>query len=713
MTNIFPVRAWIVISLFFCLLQTGIAQNSATLSGFVFDAESGESLIGANVFLKGASFGTTTNTSGYYIIPDIEAGSYQLVCQYVGYRLETREVQIEAGSDRRINLTLNPEALQTETIEIVADSVRTGEKLYRKPISGLSVSPQEVRQMPQVAEADLLRTLQTLPGILPISDFSSQLYVRGGTPDQNLYLIDGADVYNPEHFFGLFSTFNTDAIKDVDIYKGGFGADYGGRLSSILDVTNLDGNRKHWEGVFALSLLSAKSTLQAPLGEWGSVSASLRRTYFDKTIAHLVDDVPDYYFYDGHIKTFLDLNDRNNLTVSAYFSNDDLHYTFNEDAEDSESIDYIWGNQTLSFRWTHIFTPRLFANFWFTGSRFESEFDFEAVQEQNRITDASTKGRFESDRNFNDVAPRLSAKYRINETTTLKASTGVYHQYLHRISRPFISDIWSTADQYYDDSRSAHYIVGLQREVADNLQLEIEGYHKTFRDIYSIKNFLTDIKPQRYDARGQPVYTETKGLFDRGDGQATGIEFLLRKRYGSLSGWISYALSRTRYTIDNINQNEGFPPRHDRTAVLNIVVNTDVRNAIREWHGQSYKSDRHQWHVGMNFVYATGQPITLTSSTYTLRSLPDQTIEKILLYPSGINAFRLPYYARLDVSIKYRKGFKSGYIEPYLQIFNVGNRENIWFIQYENEQKEDRIEQSLDTFNMFPLIPTVGLTVTF
>jgi len=249
------------------------AQNG-NISGFVFDDSNGESLSGANIYLENVLLGGVTNTSGYYVISDIPPGDYILICSYIGFKDFRDEISLGEDQSIRLNIQLEHALLETETVVVTADSVRTALQLYRKDISKISISPMEIKNLPAVVEADLLRTLQSLPGILPISDYSSEIYVRGGTSDQNLYLIDGADVYNPEHAFGLFSTFNTDAIKDIEVSKGGFSADYGGRLSAVLSVTNLDGNRKSFEGTGEVSLLSAKATLQLPIGQFGSISAN-------------------------------------------------------------------------------------------------------------------------------------------------------------------------------------------------------------------------------------------------------------------------------------------------------------------------------------------------------------------------------------------------------------------------------------------------------
>jgi hypothetical protein len=239
------------------------------VSGFVRDASDGELLIRATVLVEGAPLGGLTNVQGYYVLPNIPVGEHTLVFTYIGYAALRQSVTITADSDTRIDVRLNPEAVRGQEVVVRADSMPAAEMLFRKPISQIRLNPAQINSLPQVAESDLLHSLKSLPGVLPLSDFSSALYVRGGTPDQNLYPLDGTDVYNPEHTFSIFSTFNTDAIKQADLSKGGFGAEYGGRLSSVLDVTNLDGNREEFEGTASLSLLSAKTTLQAPLGSRG------------------------------------------------------------------------------------------------------------------------------------------------------------------------------------------------------------------------------------------------------------------------------------------------------------------------------------------------------------------------------------------------------------------------------------------------------------
>jgi len=193
----------------------------ATISGFVYDASNGEALIGTNVYLEGTQRGSSTNNSGYYVIPRIPVGTYTIIAHYIGFEVYKQEITLTASEKKTITVNLNPGNIIMEKVVISCDAIPEAEKLFKQDISNLTLSARQLKKIPQVAETDLLRSLQMLPGILPVSDYSSALYVRGGTPDQNLYLMDGTDVYNPEHAFGLFSTFNTEAIKQVELSKGG------------------------------------------------------------------------------------------------------------------------------------------------------------------------------------------------------------------------------------------------------------------------------------------------------------------------------------------------------------------------------------------------------------------------------------------------------------------------------------------------------------
>ncbi|MGH7492513.1 MAG: TonB-dependent receptor [bacterium] len=761
------------------MMRTAFGEQPAgSLSGFVYDASNGEALIGATVYLKKTGHGSSTNLSGYFVLPRVPAGEYVLEARLLGYKTHSQEISLSADEQKTIQLRLVPEALELQAVVVSAEKQEVSEQLYDKQISGIELSARQINAIPQVAEADLLRSLQTLPGIVPLSDFSSALYVRGGTPDQNLYQIDGADVYNPQHAFGIFSTFNTDAIKHVELSKGGFGAEYGDRLSSVLHVTHLDGNREEFEGSASLSLLSAKTTLQMPLGRSGSLSGSIRRTYFDQTIAKAIDDVPDYYFYDGNFKAFFDLNANNKLMFSAYGGQDFLDLTFNQKATDQAGIQYDWGNKTGSVRWTRIFSPALFANFWVTGSRFTSNFllaDAD-VTEENDIYDLTLKGSlqfhhshqfitafgfeqknlqviykqifpsgevdveskprqysaywqttwlpsseweveaglrynfFKSDSTYQNLAPRLALKYRLNDNSSLKAAGGIYKQYLQRIPRFFVADIWTIADKYNGESTAQHAILGYQREIRNDFQFELELFYKNYQDILTYNyNLLTELKPSRYNEDQEPVYTETNGIFNRGDGNTLGLELLVRKDVGMINGWLGYSFSRTRYEFDEINKGEVFSPRHDRSHTINLVSNIDLKSALKKLFHRPASQARGNLSLGVNFVYSTGQPITEPGSGYFIASDPAAPGRSLEFAPTRINHVHLPYYGRLDLSLTWHKHYKSWSMSPYIQVFNVGNRKNVWFVDYQSTNGL----MEVDEVNMFPLLPTIGVNFKF
>jgi len=784
----------LLLLLFICLLKINLFAQAATasISGFVFDQASKETIIGANVYLKEKPLGSSSNQSGYYIITDVPSGNYTLICNYMGYRTFLKKIKIKSAEKKRLNIFLNEQILNSQTIVVQADSLRTAERLFRKPISKIVLTPMEIKKIPQVAEADLLRSLQSLPGILPVSDFSSALYVRGGTPDQNLYMIDGADVYNPEHAFGLFSTFNTDAIKHVDFSKGGFGAHYGGRLSSIMDVTYLDGNRRHFEGTASVSLLAAKTTLQMPLGKHGSIMASVRRTYFDKTIAKFIDNIPNYYFYDANIKSSFDINPNNKLSVSLFGGRDVMNFRINEKNKDSFGFDYDWGNSTASILWTRVFTPRLFSRFWLTASRFSSHFNIAGgfdVLENNKIEDLTLKGYLEyaysrglfiksgfeqknihgiyyeefpgglsdvkryvylssafteaewkptarwdvtgglrfnyftGERDYRNLAPRLALKFRLNELSSFKLACGVYYQYLHRIPRGFFTSLWTSSDKYQRESRAYHLIAGYQRELSENISLEVETYYKKYHSIYSYnQNALVAIEPVGHTADGRAIYGSTQGLFLHGNGYSEGLEVLLKKNRGALSGWLGYSLAHTEYTFNGINQNKPFPPRHDRLSTLNLIVHLDLNRFISRLRHKNYHPGSSRWLTGLSVVYMSGQPLTVPSSGYVSNYFPDldsylantqQGGEAYSIYPTAIDAFRLPYYARMDLSITYEKHYKSWTLSPYVQVFNTFNRGNVWFIRYQDESTQQQVIQKPEVVNMLPILPTLGITAKF
>ena len=782
---------FLVVSMLVFNMTKAQTKRESTMSGFVHDKKNGEAMIGVNLYIKDIGRGGSTNSSGYFVINNIPFGKYNMAVSFIGYQTGNITIIVNSQNMKPLNIELTPGSVQLSEIVVSDKNDKLIDKLYAAPVSKFEMTGMEVNKIPRVIEADLLRSLQTMPGITALSDFSSALYVRGGTPDQNLYLIDGADVYNPEHAFGIFSTFNTNAIKKVDVSKGGFSSEYGGRLSSVIDITNLDGNRNKSEGMLNMSLLSGSTTLQIPMGNIGSLSGSFRRTYVDQTYSKWIKEVPDYYFYDGNLKGFFDISENDKLSVSYFNSQDNLNYKVDKNSPDSFGFLYNWGNTTGSANWKHIFSQKLFASFWLTGSQFDSKFKFDKIlnmREDNNLNDFALKasleyffsnelkfklggeqkflyflykfnwdnGRvdisqksrlsnayidanwtpdilwdinagarlehFNADKNYTDIEPRFSVKYRLTESSNVKFAAGIYHQYLDRVPRLFFSSIWASADKYIQPSSAKHYIISYQKQIADIVQMEAEVYYKNYSNIYIFnQNMNTNVKPGFYDNAGNPLYNTTEGIFTRGDGHSIGFELLLRKDIGAISGWISYSLSNTANTFDGINQGNEFAPRHDRSSVINMVINGDIGSLFSgNWNQEPEKSSS-KWLFGINFVYATGQPITVPSSAYYVNTLPEGHNNNLegegaagyKLYPGSIDSYRLPAYIRMDLSVTYEKDYGGWTLSPYIQVFNIGNRKNAWFINYKNEVNGNTIIQTAEKVNMLPLLPSIGVTVKF
>ncbi len=258
----------------------------------------------------------------------------------------------------------------------------------------ITLETAKIQDLPSFGEADILRSLPLLPGIQAASDISSGLYIRGGGPDQTLILLDQIPLYNPSHAFGFFSTFNSDAIKDMSLHKGAYPAQYGGRLGSVLDVRNRDGNRKRFQGTGGVSLISGRLTLEGPTKS-GSWMVSGRRTYLEPVLSLVRSDstdIPSYYFFNVNAKLNQDWGDNDKLTVSAYLGRDDLLF----DLEADTFFTIRWGNTAATAKWNHIFNSSLYGNFMIAGSKYFSDTELKIFDTpiliSNGIRDFLVKG---------------------------------------------------------------------------------------------------------------------------------------------------------------------------------------------------------------------------------------------------------------------------------------------------------------------------------
>lgn len=330
------------------------AQNKVTLNGNVTDSKTGETLIGASVKITGTvNAAAMTNSYGFFSINTPE-GSYEISISFIGYK--TNRQQIVIRKDTRINFSLEED---NQLDEVVISAIKRNENVSSPQMGLQKIAVKEINNIPVLlGERDVLKTLQLLPGIKSAGEGNSGFYVRGGATDQNLILLDEAPVYNASHLLGFFSTFNSDAIKDVSVYKGGMPAQYGGRLASVLDIKMNDGNRKNYTAEGGIGLISSRLKAEGPIvKDKGSFMISARRTYMDAFLALSPDSAVNgniLFFYDLNAKANYQLDEKNTLYLSGYFGRDKLGL--------SETFGFNWGNATVTLRWNHLYSNRLFSN---------------------------------------------------------------------------------------------------------------------------------------------------------------------------------------------------------------------------------------------------------------------------------------------------------------------------------------------------------------
>ncbi len=358
-----------------------LAQSEKfTISGYVEDANTGEKLIGANVYDPEKTKGTTSNVYGFFSLT-LPKDSVYLAVSYLGY--ETKYFRLKLDKDVEMNFQLSSGEALAE-VEVVAEKL---DKIEEKTqMSQIEVPVQQIQRLPALlGEVDVLKSLQLLPGVQSGGEGTSGLYVRGGSPDQNLILLDGTPVYNVSHLFGFFSVFNADAINTVKLTKGGYPARYGGRLSSVLEINMKEGNNKEFKGTGTIGLLASKLTLEGPIvKDKTSFIVSGRRTYYDLLAKPFIkaqanqtegsDFGGGYHFYDLNAKVNHKFSDKDRLFLSVYAGQDKFGFDVEEDYMDSSSkydFGLDWGNITSALRWNHVWNNKLFSNVTGTYSRYQ------------------------------------------------------------------------------------------------------------------------------------------------------------------------------------------------------------------------------------------------------------------------------------------------------------------------------------------------------
>ncbi len=383
-----------LILFFFIFISQYALSQRVTLSGYIRDAANGEELIGANIYIEELKQGTSTNNYGYYSLT-IEKGSYSVMVSFVGYDKLSEKIKLEKNIKRDFEL----KELSLTTDEVIINATRTDKNVQSSDFGVVDLQVETIKNLPAfLGEVDILKTIQLLPGVSSAGEGNTGYYVRGGGPDQNLILLDEATVYNASHLFGFFSIFNADAVKDVSLTKGGMPAYYGGRLSSVLDISMKNGNSRDFEVDGGIGLISSRLTVQGPIKpDTCSFIISGRRTYIDVLAGPFIPKTSEfkgsgYFFYDLNMKVNYRFSENDRLYLSAYYGRD--KFTFNNKKAEFD-VNIPWGNAMVSLRWNHLFSNKLFFNT--TAILSDYQFQFDAEQEDfamklfSGITDLSFK----------------------------------------------------------------------------------------------------------------------------------------------------------------------------------------------------------------------------------------------------------------------------------------------------------------------------------
>ncbi len=752
-------------------------QFNLTISGKVVDRQNGEVLPYASVRVVGGAIGTVTNASGFFTLLNILADTTTLEASFLGYA-KTR-FRLQPGMEfSTLKIDLKPSEYSLSEVVISAEKeelLKTGSEL-----GVVQMTPRKLADLPSIGEKDIMRAFQLLPGISAANEGSSGLYVRGGTPDQNLILYDGFTIYHVDHLYGFFSAFNSNGIKDVQLYKGGFESRFGGRLSSVMEITGKDGNAKGFNIGGDISLLSVNAYAELPIGDKFTSLIAFRRSYkgplynkiFDQynttettsqpgggggpTGFNLQSKVTSY-FYDLNGKFTYRLNKNDAISLSIFNGTDKLDNGTKIETPSflaSQGINFNfeitdltrYGNVGVGLKWTRKWSDRLFGTTVLSYSQYYSlrdrtnegtistdgsdseTFKFGTIEENN-LLDYSLKSDYSFQLSsqhklgfgvfgtYYDIAytysqndtstildrqdqgllagvylqdhikladgrikiapgvrvnyyeptgklytePRLSANIQFTPKIKLSGSWGRFYQFANRVTREDIlsgsRDFWILSDgDQIPVSYATHYMAGLQYENSDFL-MSVEGYYK---DIVGLSEYSL-----RFNASFQGVNYEEN--FYSGIGYAKGLEFLLQKKSGKLSGWVSYTLAQTRSKYD-VYGVDYFPANQDVTHEFKFT-------SLYKWRDWSFSS---------TWVYATGRPYTAPEGGYSLTLLDGTTSDYFSV--GAKNGLRLNDYHRLDIAATRTLNHPTRNAELgsiSFSIFNLYNRRNDWYKEYQ------------------------------
>lgn len=781
-------------------IQINLFAQKATISGFVRESKSNEVIVGAKIFSLNERQGGYSNGSGYFSLT-LPVSDYELIIDAFGY--QRQKIKLSIQSDTIINFYLALDKLQY--IEEVTVKATMNQSIDDQNIGEINVPLEQLKNIPNLTgEPDVIKAYQLMPGVQGGAEGTSGLFVRGGTPDQNLFLLDDLPLYYVSHIGGFVSTFDPNAINDIKLYKGGFPARYGGRLSSVVDITMKDGNQDKIKGEVAVGLLTTKLQLDGPFSKDSSWTYFLsgRRFNLDlfTRLYALIDSQGEssagYTFYDLNGKLVKRFKNGGKLGLTLYEGRDRVFLNAKKKSKSLNDVSYKyksnvkWGNFMLNLFYSKPLGSKLFGDFslgttnfkYFNdvNSRYSNKGETELVNQSrikfvSKINDIIAKAKLQysvnpsynfltgitstlhfftpgdiqyskkeddesfvegnkvlafennifiennikigkkftvnagvnyttfvlSDTTFHSLQPRVSASWEIFKGFSLQCGYSRMTQNLHYLTNSGIglpSDIWIPVSKKMKPENSNQYNVGFTYTLKNRkfpLNFIIEGYYKDLSNLIDFKG-------------GSNIF-QTTGIEEKiaigGVGEIYGLEVLIQKKVGKLTGWISYTLSKNTRKFDEVNNGIPYPFRFDRTHDFSITLSYEINQKIQ---------------ITGAWVYNTGTAITLAQAKYNLvdidyeyenSSVHDQFyhFDEAHLY-NGKNSVRLPSYHRLDVGVKLIKKKKKGVRTWYFGVYNLYNRQNPFLLFY---KKNNENQVKLHQLTIFPIIPSFSYSFVF
>ncbi|HDZ41900.1 MAG TPA: hypothetical protein ENH59_09530 [Bacteroidetes bacterium] len=731
-----------------------LAQENYTVSGRITEKGTGEDLIGATVVLEPGLRGSVSNHYGFYSI-SAPAGSYIISFSYIGY--ETIEKEVTLNQNTRLDIELGETSIQLD--DIVISAVRSDLNITNAEMGVERLDIKQVDLIPVIiGEKDILKTLQLLPGISTASEGSTGFNVRGGSIDQNLILLDEASVYSASHLAGFFSVFNSDIIKDITVYKGGIPSYYGGRASSVVDISMNNGNNKEFEGSGGIGLLSARLSVEGPvIRDRMSYLLSGRRSYADIILKALPGDIIEdgtrLFFYDFNAKLNFTANDRDRFFLSAYIGRDVFAY---------EGYGMDWGNYTGTFRWNHLFSERIFSNTSIIYSDFSYGFNMGSdIKYSSGIRDYGIK----NDMSFflnpdNTINAGLELHYRDFNPGALTSSensdidiilakkraleTGIYIQNKHILNHILNANYGirlSTFSHFGTGEEKIGYIIpeprlALNCRISGTSSLKI-SYNRLSQYLHLLSNStagqVTDIWIPSSPSIKPVIASQVSAGYFRNflnDIIESSVEIYYKKLQNITDFEDGTSIMLNENIEDQIIAGRGrsygaeFYIKKKQGRFSGWISYTISRTEQRiaginndEWYPSKYDRIHDLSLVGIYeitkrislssvFVYSTGSAVTFPSGKYGLNGM-------IIPYYTERNGYRMPACHRMDISMKIkgkeRKGFNTSWD---ISAYNVYNRHNAYSI-YFRESETGKWSTEAVKLSLFGIVPSVAFNISF